>query len=183
MKIPGLGAVPYQDKSRLLRPYLEAKAEACEITVRRDGAHYYAGIAVRGLQPAAQHPYEGSAVGLDLGVANPIASSDGELITHHQRHAIKEHLARLERKKLRVRRDYARKLRAAAVRAGALTERGAFKKGVPIPASSRMYRLNERLRKMTGRSQAIAQTGSATALLRSLGAVRSSSLKHSRSKA
>jgi transposase len=142
--VPGLGVISYQDKARLLRRYLEAGAEACEITVKRDGADYYACVSVRGLRAASQHPHSGSAVGLDMGVANPLASSDGELITHHQRHAIKEHLARLERKKRRVKRDYARKLRAAAARAGALTETGAFKKGVPIAASSRMRRLNER---------------------------------------
>jgi DNA-binding transcriptional LysR family regulator len=117
------------------------------MTVKRDGAHYYACIAVRGLMPAEVHASEGVAVGIDMGVVNPLATSAGEFVTHHQGLEIRAHLARLERNKVRVKRKYARKLHAAAAGVGALTETGAFKKGVPVPTSKRMRRLLERQNK------------------------------------
>ncbi len=149
VRVPGIGVVPFKDKGRQLRAYLEAGVEACEFTVKRDGKHTYACIAVRGLQPRPLHNGDGAAVGIDMGVANPLATSDGELVTHHQGHTIKDHLVRLERRKLRVKRHISRKLRAAARKAGALTETGAFKKGVPIPPNSnRVRRLIERMNKI-----------------------------------
>lgn len=146
--VPSLGAVRFEDRCRLLKSYLAAGVEACEITVKRDGTHYYACIAVRGLQPAQAHIAEGIAVGIDMGIVNPLATSDGEFVTHHQGHDIKSHMARLERKKLRAKRQYSRKLHACAARAGALTETGSFKKGVPIRTSNRMRRLVERQNKI-----------------------------------
>jgi IS605 OrfB family transposase len=140
VNVPVLGAVKFQDKARQLGAYLVAGVEACELTVKRNGEHYYACIAVRGLQPAAAHVAEGVAVGIDMGVANPLATSDGELITHHQGHDIRARLSRLERRKLRVKRQYARKLRHAAKRAGALTPTGGIRKGVKIDNSNRMRR-------------------------------------------
>src|SRR5690606_12889583 len=70
VNVPSIGPVAFRDRRRLLRRYLEAGVEACELTVKRDGAHYYACIAVRGLQPADSHPAPGSVVGIDLGVIN-----------------------------------------------------------------------------------------------------------------
>lgn len=149
VKVPSVGAVKFADKRRLLKRYLETPtAEACELTVKRDGAHFYACIAVRGLPPMADHPSKGRSVGIDMGVANPLATSDGEFVTHHQGHEITRRLGRLEKRKLRAKRQYARKLQAAAKRAGALTETGSFKKGVPIPNSNRMKRLMERQNKI-----------------------------------
>lgn len=149
IKVPTLGAVRFADRRRLLKRYLAiVTAEACELTIKRDGAHFYACIAVRGLPAVEAHAKHGSRVGIDMGVANPLATSDGELITHHQQHDITKHLVRLERRKLKAKRQYARKLRAAAKKAGALTETGAFKKGVPIPNSNRMRRLIERQNKI-----------------------------------
>ena len=147
--VPSLGGVRFADRRRLLKRYSSVPtAEACELTVKRDGAHYYACIAVRGLPAGEVHANAGSKVGIDMGVVNPLATSEGELVTHHQHHDISKHLARLERRKLRAKRQYARKLRAAAKQAGALTETGAFKKGVPIPNSNRMRRLVERQNKI-----------------------------------
>jgi putative transposase len=148
VNVPGIGKGPYKDKGRQLRAYLVTGAEACEMTLKRDGRHYYACIAVRGLQPAEAHVNAGSSIGIDMGVDNPVATSDGKLVTHHQRHDIKAHLARLEHKKLRIKRACGRKLRAAAKKAGALTETGAFRKGVSIPTSNRTQRLNDRLNKI-----------------------------------
>jgi len=69
-----------------------------------------------------------------MGVTNPLATSDGELITHHQGHEIRARLGRLERQKLRCKRQYARKLRHAAKRAGALTATGGFRTSNPRSA-------------------------------------------------
>lgn len=146
--LPTIGVVHYRDRGKQLRAYLKAGVEACEITVKRDGPHYYACIAVRGLQPLSEHPHTGQAVGIDMGVTQPLATSDGEFVTHHQDIAIKAHLERLEYLKIRVRRKYSRQLLAAAKRAGALTETGAFKKGVKIEHSNRMQRTQKRLAKI-----------------------------------
>lgn len=148
VNVPSVGPIGFRDRRRLLRRYLEAGVEACELTVKRDGAHYYACIAVRGLRPAESHSVPGTAIGIDLGVVNPLTTSDGEFVTHHQGHEIRSHLVRLERRKLRAKRQYARKLRAAAKRAGALTETGSFKKGVRLEPSNRMRRLVERQNKI-----------------------------------
>jgi IS605 OrfB family transposase len=83
-----------------------------------------------------------------MGIATPLASSDGILVADHQGHDIAAHLVRLERAKLRIKRQYARKLHAAADRAGAVTETGAFKKGVRIETSNRMRRAMDRLGKI-----------------------------------
>lgn len=146
--VPGVGAIRFEDRCRLLARYLEAGVEACELTVKREGEQFYACIAIRGLQPPPAHATPDTAIGIDMGVANPLATSDGEFVTHHQGHDIKVRLARLERRKLRVKRQYARKLHAAAERAGAVTATGAFKKGVRIETSNRMRRLLERQNKI-----------------------------------
>lgn len=146
--VPVIGKTLFRDKGTLLREYLDAGAEACELTVKREGKDYYACIAVRGLQPLAEHANVGAAVGLDMGVVNPLSTSDGRHVTSHQGHGIAAHLARLEQRKLRVKRQYARKLHAAAERSGAVTATGAFKKGVRIENSNRMRRLNDRLNKI-----------------------------------
>ena len=148
INVPVLGPVKFQDKGRQLSAYTAAGVEACEMTVKREGDHYYACIAVRGLQPAAAHIAEGVAVGIDMGVANPLATSDGELVTHHQGHDIRARLSRLERRKLRCKRQYARKLRHAAKRAGALTPSGGIRKGVKIENSNRMRRCMARQAKI-----------------------------------
>ena len=83
-----------------------------------------------------------------MGVVSPLASSDGCLVMDHQGHDIARHVARLERAKLRVRRQYARKLHAVADRAGAVTATGGFKKGVRIETSNRMRRAMDRLNKI-----------------------------------
>jgi IS605 OrfB family transposase len=83
-----------------------------------------------------------------MGVANPLTRSDGHHVRSHQGHDITAHLARLERRKLRAKRQYARKLHAAAERAGAVTATGAFKKGVRIETSNRMRRLVDRINKI-----------------------------------
>jgi transposase len=87
-------------------------------------------------------------MGLDMGVVNPLSRSDGQHITQHQGLEIAAHLARLERRKLRVRRQCSRKPHAAARKAGTVTDTGAFKKGVRIVTSNRMRRANERLNKI-----------------------------------
>jgi IS605 OrfB family transposase len=150
--VPGLGPVKFQDKGRQLGAYTAAGVEACEMTVKRVGEHYHACIAVRGLQPAAAHIAEGIAVGINMGVANPLATSDGELITHHQGHDIRARLSRLERRKLRCKRQYARKLRHAAKRVGALTPSGGIRKGVKIKNSNRMRRCMARRAKIDRQS-------------------------------
>src|SRR5262249_37506397 len=94
------GAVRFRDKATLLRSYRDAGVEACELTLKRACKDYYACIAVRGLQPLARHPNVGAAVGLDMGGANPLASSDGCLVTEHQGHNNAEGVARLERAKV-----------------------------------------------------------------------------------
>ena len=167
VNVPELGPVKFQDKARQLKAYLAAGVEACEMTVKRDGEHYYACIAVRGLQPAAAHVAEGVAVGIDMGVANPLATSEGELITHHQGHEIRARLSRLERRKLRAKRQYDRKLRHAAKRAGALTATGGIRKGVKIENSNRMRRCWRGNTRSIGRLSAIARIGSASAPLTS----------------
>jgi hypothetical protein len=83
-----------------------------------------------------------------MGVANPLATSDGELVTHHQGHDIRARLSRLERRKLRSKRQYARKLRHAAKRAGALTPSGGIRRGVKIENSNRMRRCMARQAKI-----------------------------------
>jgi putative transposase len=150
VKVPSLGDVRFSDRCRLLKSYLAIRSlEVCETTVKRDGNHFYACINVRGLPAATAHQAQGRVVGIDdMGVANPLATSDGELVAFHQGHDISGHLERLERRKLRAKRHYARKLRAAAERAGALSETGSFKKGVAIPSSNRMRRLLERQNKI-----------------------------------
>lgn len=145
VNVPSLGQIKYKHRGHRVRDYIAAGVEACEMTVKRQGAHYYVCIAVRGLQPAKVHAHPGSAVGIDMGVANPLATSDGELVTHHQGHDIAGRLARLERRKLRAKRQYARKLRHAAKRAGALTPTGAMRKGVRIEHSNRMRRTLRRV--------------------------------------
>ncbi len=147
--VPSIGPIPFADRRRLLGRYFAIPtAEACELTIKRDGGHFYACIAVRGLPEGEHHHRPGSSIGIDMGVANPLATSDGELVTHHQGHEITRHLARLEKRKLRAKRQYARKLHAAATKAGAVTGTGSFKKGVPIPNSNRMKRLIERQNKI-----------------------------------
>jgi transposase len=146
--VPSLGTMHFRDKGRLLRAYLEAGVEACQLIVKRQGKRYYACIAVRGLQPYAEHPNPGSAIGLDMGVVNPITRSDGQHVTRHQGLEIAAHLARLERRKLRVKRRCSRKLRAAARRAGAITETGGFTKGVRLETSNRLLRAIERINKI-----------------------------------
>jgi IS605 OrfB family transposase len=148
VNVPVLGAVKFQDKGRQLRAYMAAGVEACELTVKRDGEHYYACIAVRGLLRTAAHVAQCVAIGIDMGVANPLATSDGELITHHQGHNIRVRLSRLERRKLRCKRQYARRLRQAAKRAGALTATSGIRRGVKIENSNRMHRCVARQNKI-----------------------------------
>ena len=145
---PAIGCVRYRDKGRQMRAYVAAEVEACEITVKREGQHFYACIAVRGLQPAAAHAHEGEFLGIDMGVAQPLVTSQGEIVISHQGHDIKARLAKLELQKLRIKRKLARKLRAAAKKADALTPSGGFKKGVRIPTSNRARRQTDRMNKV-----------------------------------
>ncbi len=146
VKLPSIGPVKYRDKGKQLQRYLKQGGEVCELTVKRDGKHFYACIAMRGLQPTERHLYEGQSIGLDLGVTVPIATSDGKKITSHQNKDIRAHLLRLTRLKRRVQRQCSRKEYAAAKAADALTDTGARKKGVKVPVSNRLRRSHERLR-------------------------------------
>ena len=148
VKVPNIGTCRYRDKGKLLNRYLRDGGEVCELTVKRDGPHYYVSLAIRGLPKPDAHLYPGTVIGLDMGVSNPVATSNGDLIRSHAAHDIAQHMVRLRRLKRRVQRQCSRKFYAAAKAADALTDTGAIKKGATVPKSNRLRRAEERMRKI-----------------------------------
>lgn len=133
-----LGWVRFRDGGRRLTEALQAGATTNMVRIVRERNTWYVAFDVTYTVPDPET--KSGAIGLDRGVAVPVATSEGLLDPALNGTAMLRKIRRLERRKAHLQRVAARRLRAAARAADALTETGGFKRGVRIPKSNRFLR-------------------------------------------
>jgi transposase len=133
-----LGWVCFHDAGKRLTEALRADAKTNMVRLVRDRDEWYVTFDVTYQVPEPEP--KSNAIGIDRGVAVPVATSEGLLDPTLSGTAMLRRLRRLERRKKHLQRVASRRLRAAARTADALTATGAFKRGVRIPKSKRFLR-------------------------------------------
>jgi len=108
MKLPKLGWVAYRNGRG--RHALKLAGRAKSVTVSREGGHWFASVLCE-VEVADPLPIHGIAVGVDLGVAQAITLSTGEVLP------VRGMTAREERKLARLQRELARRKKGSRNRA------------------------------------------------------------------